>query len=248
MPGGGTAAHPRALTPRDGAAKQPFFSGVSLGIDLLAGVKLLIPLILSLTVHEFAHAWSAWRLGDDTASRMGRLTLNPIPHIDVLGTILLPLLLASSGMVFGWAKPVPVNPARFRRSVNMSTGMMLTAAAGPLANVALAVISTVLFGLFIRFAPGAAMPGSGSRELLLNLIQLNVVLAIFNLIPIPPLDGSRVVDGLMPLRFRRAWEGFTRYAPFFLIAVFIGARYIMAGPMNAAFGLLDSLLNVVVGA
>jgi Zn-dependent protease len=215
-----------------------------LGIDLLDGVKLLIPLVLSLTVHEFAHAWSAWRLGDDTAARLGRLTLNPLVHIDPIGTILLPLL----GIPFGWARPVPVDPARFRRSVSMGKGMMLTAAAGPLSNVVLAVLCTVTFGLFIRFAPEAALPGSGTRELLLILIQLNVSLAIFNMIPIPPLDGSRVVDGLMPLRLRGAWESFTRLAPFLLIAVFIGARYIMAGPMSAAFHLLDRLLTAVAGA
>ena len=90
--------------------------------------------ILSLSFHEFAHAWSAWKLGDDTASREGRLTLNPVSHIDLLGTIILPLL----GVPFGWAKPVPVNPARFRRDVNMSTGMAITATAGPLSNVLLA--------------------------------------------------------------------------------------------------------------
>lgn len=215
-----------------------------MGLDLLAGVKILIPLILSLTVHEFAHAWSAYRLGDDTASRLGRLTLNPLAHIDPIGTVLLPLL----GIPFGWARPVPINPARFRRSIRMSTGMMITAAAGPLANVVLAVVCTVVYGLLLRFAPGGAMPGSGSRELLLIAIQLNVALAIFNMIPVPPLDGSRVVDGLMPLRLRPAWEGFTRFAPFLLLFVFIGARYIMAGPMSAAFGLLDRILNVVVGA
>jgi Zn-dependent protease len=215
-----------------------------LGFDLLAGVKILIPLVLSLTVHEFAHAWSAWRLGDDTASRMGRLTLNPLAHIDPIGTFLLPLL----GVPFGWAKPVPINPARFRRGVRMSTGVMITAAAGPLSNVVLAVLCTVGYGLLIRFAPDAAAPGSGTRELLLIMIQLNVALAIFNMIPVPPLDGSRVLDGLMPLRLRPAWEGFTRFAPFLLLAVFIGARYIMAGPVGAVYGLLDRLLNVVVGA
>ena len=215
-----------------------------MGFDLLAGVRILIPLVLSLTVHEYAHAWSAARLGDDTASRAGRLTLNPLAHIDPIGTILLPLL----GIPFGWAKPVPINPARFRRSVRMSTGTMLTAAAGPLSNVVLAVLCTVGYGLLLRFAPDAAMPGSGARELLLIMIQLNVALAVFNMIPIPPLDGSRVVEGLMPLRFRAAWEGFTRFAPFLLLAVFIGARYIMAGPMGAVYGLLDRLLNVVVGA
>jgi Zn-dependent protease len=167
-----------------------------LGLDLAAGVKILIPLILSLSVHEYAHAWSAWRLGDDTAARAGRLTLNPLVHLDPIGTVLLPLL----GIPFGWAKPVPLSPARFRRGVRMSTGVALTAAAGPLANVVLAVACTVAFGLLIRFQPQLAMPGSGTRELLLIMIQLNVALAVFNMIPIPPLDGSRVIDGLMPLR------------------------------------------------
>ena len=110
---------------------------------------ILIPLLLSLTVHEWAHAWSAYRLGDDTASMQGRLTLNPIAHIDPVGTLVLPLL----GIPFGWAKPVPVNPTRFRRGVNMSTGMIITAAAGPLSNVVLALLSAVAFGLIARFSP-----------------------------------------------------------------------------------------------
>jgi Zn-dependent protease len=215
-----------------------------LGFDLVSGVRILIPLILSLTVHEFSHAFVAWKLGDDTADRAGRLTLNPLAHIDPIGTFLLPLL----GVPFGWAKPVPINPARFRRSIRMSTGSMLTAAAGPLSNVALAVLCTVGFGLAIRFFPTAALPGSGTRELLLMMIQLNVALAVFNMIPVPPLDGSRVLEGLLPVRFRGAWESFARFAPFLLIAVFIGARYIMAGPMGAVYGLLDRLLDVVAGA
>jgi Zn-dependent protease len=215
-----------------------------LGFDLLGGVRILIPLVLSLTIHEYAHAWMAARLGDDTATRAGRLTLNPLAHIDLIGTVLLPLL----GIPFGWAKPVPINPARFRRTIRMSTGTMLTAAAGPLSNVALAILCTIGYGLMIRFAPESAQQGSGTRELLLIMIQLNVALAVFNLIPVPPLDGSRVVEGLMPLRFRAAWEGFTRFAPFLLLGVFIGARYIMAGPMGAVYGLLDRILNVVVGA
>ena len=215
-----------------------------MGFDLLSGVRILIPLILSLTVHEFAHAWVAWKLGDDTAERAGRLTLNPLVHIDPIGTFLLPLLM----IPFGWAKPVPINPARFRRNVKMSTGTMLTAAAGPLANVALAILCTVLIGIGYRYDPQVISRGSGLGELLGMMVQLNVSLAIFNLIPVPPLDGSRVLEGLLPFRFRGAWESFTRFAPFLLIAVFIGARYIMAGPMGAVYGLLDRLLGMVAGA
>ena len=99
----------------------------------------LIPLILSLSVHEWAHAWAAWRLGDDTARLLGRMTLNPIAHVDPLGTLLLPML----GVPFGWAKPVPVNPLRFR-NVSMPIGMMLTAAAGPISNVVLALGAAAL--------------------------------------------------------------------------------------------------------
>src|SRR5271157_1843260 len=100
---------------------------------ILARLTFLVPLILSLSVHEWAHAWAAWRLGDDTARLLGRMTLNPLAHIDPLGTVLLPLL----GVPFGWAKPVPVNPLRFR-GVSMSIGMLLTAAAGPISNIVLA--------------------------------------------------------------------------------------------------------------
>src|SRR5262249_40137549 len=103
---------------------------------LLERILYLIPMVLSLTVHEWAHAYPGFRLGDDTAAREGRLTLNPLPHMDPIGTFLLPLL----KVPFGWAKPVPVNPLRFRRDVTMRTGMMITAAAGPLSNLALAFI------------------------------------------------------------------------------------------------------------
>src|SRR5579872_3573193 len=108
-------------------------------VNLLHGLMTLVPLVLSLTVHEWAHAYSAFRLGDDTAARMGRMTLNPIPHIDPIGTILLPML----GIPFGWAKPVPITPTRFRRDISMRAGIMITAAAGPLSNLVLAVLCTV---------------------------------------------------------------------------------------------------------
>src|SRR4029077_13823616 len=140
---------------------------------------LLVPLLLSLTVHEWAHAWSAHRLGDDTAAKLGQLTLNPIAHIDPVGTLLLPLL----GIPFGWAKPVPVNPTRFRRGVSMSRGMMITAAAGPISNVVLAVVCAVAFGLVARFSPDALTSRFGVAPLLMAMIQINVTLAIFNMLP-----------------------------------------------------------------
>src|SRR5262245_34666958 len=159
------------------------------GPSLLERIMNLIPLILSLTVHEWAHAYSAFRLGDDTAARHGRLTLNPIPHIDPIGTLLLPLL----GVPFGWAKPVPVVPTRFRRDVSMRTGMMITAAAGPISNLVLAVLATLIWGLLLR----VTVPSRGVEMLLMKAIVGNLALFIFNFIPVPPLDGSRIVDGLM---------------------------------------------------
>ena len=217
-----------------------------MSLDILSGVPLLVPLVLSLSFHEWAHAWSAAKLGDDTAERMGRLTLNPLAHIDPIGTILLPLL----GIPFGWAKPVPVNPARFRRDVKMGTGMAITAAAGPLSNLLLATVCAVVFGALARFSPEAIAPGEGIRRLLLLMIQLNVTLALFNLLPLPPLDGSRIVEAIVPFRMRGAWERFARIAPFVLLAIvflpggFVGR--ILAGPSDVVLSLLQRLVNAIV--
>jgi Zn-dependent protease len=219
---------------------------------LLRGVMNLVPLLLSLTVHEFAHAWSAYRLGDDTAARAGRLSLNPLVHADLVGTILLPFF----GVPFGWAKPVPVDPTRFRRDLKMTTGMMITAAAGPLANVLLAVAATVLLALLARLAPQVIQGNSGLRTLLagglvggrffVGLIGLNVMLAHFNLLPIPPLDGSRIVDGLLPYRMRPAWESFARLAPFLLVGVIMFGGRLIAGPADFVLGMLQSLFHAIV--
>ncbi len=213
-------------------------------LDPRRTLMLFVPLILSLAVHEFAHAWSAFRLGDDTAARAGRLTLNPFAHADLVGTILLPLL----GVPFGWAKPVPVNPLRFRKDVRMGTGMAITAAAGPIANVLLAVMSTTAYALVARFAPGIVIASNGVRELLETAIFLNVNLALFNLIPIPPLDGSRIVDGFMPYRLRPQWERVMAFSPFLLIAVFVFAGRIIAGPSDFVVGLLSQLFNSIRAA
>ena len=190
---------------------------------LIDGLRMLIPLWLSLSVHEWAHARTAFQLGDDTAAMLGRMTLNPLAHIDPIGTFLLPLM----HVPFGWAKPVPVQPHRFRAGVNMRTGMMITAIAGPIANLCLVALCMLLWVVLARFWPAViAAEGHGVRELLRILIILNVILASFNLLPIPPLDGSRVADALMPRHLRPAWENFCQLGPFALIAVLVLPRIV----------------------
>jgi Zn-dependent protease len=214
---------------------------------MVAGLALLPLIIISLSIHEFAHAWSAWKLGDDTASREGRMTLNPLSHIDLLGTILLPL----AGIPFGWAKPVPVNPARFRRDVNMARGMAITASAGPLSNIVLACLAAVVLGLMVRFAPELIGERTAARQLFLGgvvgnrwlpgLIQLNVGLAIFNMIPLPPLDGSRVVAWLMPYRLQQQWHALERFSPILLLFVFWFGGRLVSAPI---FFVTDLLLGI----
>jgi Zn-dependent protease len=210
-------------------------------VNLVQGLMYVIPLVLSLTVHEWAHAYAAFRLGDDTAARMGRLTLNPIPHIDPIGTLLLPIM----GVPFGWAKPVPVVATRFRRDVSMRAGIMITSAAGPLSNLLLAILCTVATGLLLRF--GLLRPGTGVGRLLLIAIQMNLGLFVFNFLPIPPLDGSRIADGLMPYRFRPQWEQITRYSWIALMAVMFFGRGLIAGPIGWLGDQLSRLLWLIAG-
>lgn len=207
-------------------------------------VLFLVPMILSLTVHEWAHAWSAHKLGDDTALRLGRLTLNPIPHIDPIGTLLLPVM----GIPFGWAKPVPVDPARFRRNVHMGTGMAITAMAGPLSNIILAVGCSVAMGLLLRFSQETIARQPGIWALLSFGVRLNVALALFNLIPLPPLDGSRVLERLIPYKHREAWESFARISPLLLFGVIVVGGSLLAGPMGYVTRILESLIRQIAGA
>ncbi len=155
----------------------------------------ILPALTAITLHEAAHGFVAWRLGDDTAKRLGRVTFNPLRHVDPFGTVILPamLLLASGGrLMFGFAKPVPVD---FRRLNRPRRDMVLVAAAGPGINIAIAVGAAVGLAL-IPALPGPALEWIGFN--LLNAVWLNVLLAVFNMLPLPPLDGGRVAVGLLP--------------------------------------------------
>jgi Zn-dependent protease len=169
-------------------------------------------LLFSVILHEVAHGYAALSLGDPTARAAGRLTLNPIKHMDPWGTVILPLflILIRAPFLVGWAKPVPVNPFLLR---DRKRGMMLVGAAGPLANISLILLSA----LVLRAMPFSAPP------ILFDLFKyccaINIILALFNLLPVPPLDGSKVVAGILPPKIRDAYVGLERYGILIIIAL-----------------------------
>jgi Zn-dependent protease len=185
---------------------------------------LLLPVLLfSIVIHEVAHAWVARREGDPTAERLGRITLNPLSHLDPVGSFVVPLALylLPGGVIFGWAKPVPVNPANYREPV---AGDIRVSLAGIVSNLLLALVFTIL--LAILFRVGASQDPVGTSATLDGLgrmlrfgILLNLVLAIFNLIPIPPLDGSHVLAHMLPASARERYREFGRYGILLIMAV-----------------------------
>jgi Zn-dependent protease len=155
-------------------------------------------LLFSLSFHESAHAWMAFRLGDDTAASLGRITLNPLPHIDPFGTVLMPLLQIFGGFpVIGWAKPTPYDPGRFRRDVSLRRGHISVASVGPLSNLLLALIFAVLFAVILRVEVPADLK-NGVYSVMSIGIAMNVALAVFNILPVPPLDGSHILSWSLP--------------------------------------------------
>jgi Zn-dependent protease len=196
-----------------------------------------VVLILSLTVHEAAHAWSADLLGDPTASRLGRVTLNPMAHIDPIGTILFPLVaMVTSLPLIGWAKPVPVGVQYLGPKWRQK--FMLIAAAGPISNLVLALVASGLLRL------GLAKTGTGldqtSARLLFTGLTLNVLLAVFNMIPIPPLDGGNVLSALLPRPMAAVFDQIRPYGFLLLYALILtnGFDYLVARPASFVYSLL----------
>ena len=208
----------------------------------------MIALILSIAVHEFGHAFMADRLGDGTPRSQGRVTLNPIAHADPIGTLLFPIIciFAQPGLLFGWGRPVMVNPAAFTRRFSMKTGHMMVAAAGPAMNVLLAIFLTLVFGILLK--TGLLTPQHPITGGLTNAIFLNWVLCFFNLIPVPPLDGGAVLIGLLPDRHGHLVEKLGQYGFLIIIGLLVtGAVSIFIKPAiwltNGSLSLLTSWIS-----
>ena len=193
------------------------------GPEFLQRAMIWGPVILfSLTVHEFFHAWSAHKFGDDTAMRMGRLTLNPLAHLELFGTI----VMVMSQFTFGWAKPVPVNLSNVR---NPRQADIWVSAAGPLSNIGLALIAGIIF----QIVGSTGMEGQQPLTQILTAgVYINITLAVFNMIPIFPLDGSHILRNLLPIQGRLAMEKFDRFAPIILILLIVSrVTWVVLGPI-----------------
>ena len=198
--------------------------------DIGQSLIIFAVLLFSLTVHEMAHAVTADWFGDPTARRLGRISLNPAVHIDPVGTIMLPLLgLLAGGFVFGWAKPVPVNPANLK---NHRQDFLVIAAAGPASNILMAVAASLLLGL----VPGGLGASEGMAGAMATfgfaMVQLNLLLAVFNMLPIPPLDGGNVVAGILPEALAARYDRLVRPYGFVILIVLMatGWLYRLIGP------------------
>ena len=190
----------------------------------------ILPVVFAITVHEFAHGWVAKKKGDNTASILGRLTLNPIKHIDIMGTIIVPglLLISGTGFIFGWAKPVPVNPRHFK---NIKKDMALVALAGPVSNIVMAIG----WALIARIGVVVEIEAISLPLIYTGIagITINLVLALINMIPIPPLDGSRIISGILPNKWAWQYNKLERYG-FIILLVLLwtgGVSYVLGYPL-----------------
>ena len=206
-------------------------------------IILVAVLIFSIVVHEVAHAWQARREGDDTAEKLGRITLNPLPHLDLMGSFIVPAILYFSGtnFLFGWAKPVPVNPSNYRDYV---AGDIRVSMAGIVSNIGLAVLATLLTAVVVK-VQDLSGPLAVYEPMLVALdyaIFINLILAFFNLIPIPPLDGSHVLAHMLPQEMAMRYRHFGQYGILALMAIMYfvpGAFSVVLWPVLLLRGLAD---------
>lgn len=209
------------------------------GIDLGYVAAILVIILFSMTLHEVMHGYVAYLLGDDTAKMLGRLTLNPLKHIDPFLTIILPVILAlSGGPIFGGAKPVPFNPARVRYD---EWGGAIVALAGPLTNL---LIAFVMFGVWVLTG---ASTGTFIGETLLIVVMVNLGFFIFNMIPLPPLDGSRVLYALAPDFVRRGMEAIEQFGILFIFAIVLLASSALGTFILAAMQFFISVFEFIFG-
>lgn len=206
-------------------------------MDLRTFLFLAPCVLISLALHELSHAYVAWRLGDPTAKDEGRITLNPLKHLDPLGTLMFAVTSLVAGLPFGWAKPVPVRPGYFKRP---KEGMAIVAAAGPAMNFALALVALAVY-------QHAGLHGEGLEVVRLAYL-VNVVLGIFNLIPIPPLDGSRVVGVVMSDATYAQWIRLDQYGMFVVFGLFFVFRDEFSTLLDSALESVTRVMNVIVGA
>jgi Zn-dependent protease len=206
-----------------------------------------VPFIMAVVFHEYAHGYVANRWGDKTAEDAGRLTLNPVPHIDPIGTLLFPMINMLTGMnlLFGWAKPVPINPNRFRK---YRPALFWVSLAGPGMNFILATLSAAAFCAILRFMPPTFYLFEPLAKMTQSSVVLNFALGIFNLVPLPPLDGSKIVESFLSLEATRKYEQLAQYSFFILMALLIsGAFSILEYPIRMSSGLTLVLMGRLFG-
>ena len=221
-------------------------------ISNLQYVVLMVPaLFIAMIVHELGHGYTAYKLGDNTPKLAGRLTINPIPHLDIFGSIIFPaiLILLKAPFIFGWAKPIPINPLNFRK-LDYRKGMALTALMGPLSNIITAVIFAILFHISTNIVD--YLPSNIVNTVMTPLIlffyltvSINLIIAVFNLLPIPSFDGWRVLLSFLPLEWERKLENLDFYGIFIVLILFmVGIIQILIIP---PYAILMSLLNMPIG-